>query len=226
MTFRGASRLGLIGGTFNPVHLGHLRAAEEISEYLELDRVVFMPAYRPPHKPGANLASFEHRLTMLNLAVEGQPLFCVSDLESSLSGPSYTVNTLRVVADKLDEGTTLFFLVGFDSFQSVGKWHENLELFKLASFVVFRRPGLGSELASVRDLLVQVLSREAETATEADGQNGLLTFPGFKPVYYYSDCTLEISSTDLRKRLDVGTSVRYLVPASVREYIEKNALYH
>jgi nicotinate-nucleotide adenylyltransferase len=215
-----------MGGTFNPVHLGHLRAAEELSERLGLDRVVFMPAFEPPHKPGQNLASFGHRLTMLNLAVEGQTHFVVSDLESHLPGPSYTFRTLRDVAGRLDKGCDLFFMVGFDSFRTVGKWHESRELFNMASFAVFRRPGLGSDLSSIGDVLSGILGQPMETNPDIGGAGGVLKFPNSRPVYYFSDCLLEISSTDLRNRLDTGTSVRYLVPDKVREYIVTNALYH
>ncbi|MDR2302170.1 MAG: nicotinate (nicotinamide) nucleotide adenylyltransferase [Deltaproteobacteria bacterium] len=226
MTFSGALRLGLMGGTFNPVHLGHLRAAEELTEYLNLDRVVFMPSHKPPHKPGLNLASFDHRLTMLKLAVAGQPLFMVSDLESALPGPSYTVNTLRAVSEKLDANGELFFMVGFDSFQTLSKWYRHEELLKLASFSVFRRPGLGSELSSVGELLTKLLGPPLETQVDPTGRSGAFLFPNVKPIHYFADCLLEISSTDLRKRLDLGTSVRYLVPEKVREYIAVNALYH
>jgi nicotinate-nucleotide adenylyltransferase len=215
-----------MGGTFNPVHLGHLRAAEELAEYLSLDRVVFMPAYKPPHKPGLNLVSFDHRLTMLNLAVEGQPIFRVSDLESRLSWPSYTVNTLKAVTERLDPGGELFFMVGFDSFRTVGKWHGHEELLGLATFSVFRRPGLGSELASVSEVLAKFLGPPSETLVDADGRGGTLIFPKVKPVRYFADCLLEISSTDLRHRLDMGASVRYLAPDQVREYIALHALYH
>ncbi|MDR2301422.1 MAG: nicotinate (nicotinamide) nucleotide adenylyltransferase [Deltaproteobacteria bacterium] len=226
MTFSGARRLGLMGGTFNPVHLGHLRAAEELTEYLNLDRVVFMPSFKPPHKPGLNLASFDHRLTMLKLAVEGQPIFAVSELESALPGPSYTVNTLKAVSEKLDPGGELFFMVGFDSFQTLSKWYLHDRLLGLASFSVFRRPGLGSELASVGEILTKLLGPPLEVKVDSAGRSGSFVFPNAKPIHYFADCLLEISSTDLRKRLDLGTSVRYLVPEKVREYIAVNALYH
>jgi nicotinate-nucleotide adenylyltransferase len=215
-----------MGGTFNPVHLGHLRAAEELSEYLGLDRVVFMPARQPPHKPGQNLAAFGHRLTMLNLAVEGQPIFRVSDLEGTLPGPSYTRNTLLEVAARMDPGGELFFMVGFDSFRTVPHWHRGRELMALASFSVFRRPGLGSELSSVQDVLSGFLGPPEEIRVDPAGRGGTLIFPNARPVHYFAECLLEISSTDLRHRLDQGSSVRYLVPEEVRRYIAENALYH
>jgi nicotinate-nucleotide adenylyltransferase len=163
---------------------------------------------------------------MLNLAVEGQPIFRVSELEGDLSGPSFTVNTLKAVSGLMDVGAELFFLVGFDSFRSVGHWHGYADLFRLASFAVFRRPGLGSELSSVCDILTDILGPDPEIIIDAGGCSGQFVFPGAKPIYYYADCLLEISSTDLRNRLDLGTSVRYLVPESVREYIINNSLYH
>ncbi|MDR1297512.1 MAG: nicotinate-nucleotide adenylyltransferase [Deltaproteobacteria bacterium] len=224
MTFRGAGRLGLMGGTFNPVHLGHLRAAEEIAEHLGLDRVVFMPAAFPPHKPGLNLAGFADRLEMLRLATRGRDLFAVSDLELGLPPPSYTSNTLREVGRLTDPGCELFFLVGFDSFRTVGRWRGGPELFGLASFVVFRRPGRSSGLASVAGVLKKFLPGPGETRPGPDGC-GTLAWPGLLPVRYYGGCRLEISSTDLRDRLAGDKSVRYLVPDSVRDYLDEKSLY-
>jgi nicotinate-nucleotide adenylyltransferase len=224
-TFQGVQRLGLMGGTFNPVHLGHLRAAEEIAEFLSLDRLIFMPAAFPPHKPGLHLASFEERLHMLNLAVSGQPAFAVSDLEGRLTRPSYNSNTLREVLKRIDDQASLFFLVGFDSFRTVSHWHEHQELFKLASFVVFRRPGLGSGLNSVRAVL-RFLGSDPDVSRIPGGLGGTLNWPGYRPIHYYFGCRLEISSTDLRHRLTEGQSVRYLVPDSVREHIAEKSLYH
>jgi nicotinate-nucleotide adenylyltransferase len=160
------------------------------------------------------------------LAVEGQPAFRVSDLEASLSKPSYTVNTLREVAGRLDEGCELFFLVGFDSFRSVADWRGGLELFGLASFAVFRRPGLGSELASIARIMTDLLGSAPEILAGPGVGNGRLALPGLRSVHYYAECVLEISSTDLRNRLDIGASVRYLLPDKVGEHIAKHALYH
>jgi nicotinate-nucleotide adenylyltransferase len=163
---------------------------------------------------------------MLNLAVEGQPIFAVSDLERDLPGPSYTANTLKAVNERLDPGAELFFMVGFDSFRTVGHWHGRDQLLRLASFSVFRRPGLGSELSSVGEVLRAFLGPPTEIRPDPSGRGGTLIFPNAKPIHYFADCLLEISSTDLRNRLDQGTSVRYLVPEKVRLYIAENALYH
>jgi nicotinate-nucleotide adenylyltransferase len=225
LIFRNVTRLGLMGGTFNPVHLGHLRAAEELTERLRLDRLIFMPSAAPPHKPDSNLVGFDERLHMLRLAVQGQDKFVVSDLENSLTKPSYTANTLRVVSGMTDPGCRLFFLVGFDSFRTVAQWRDCSDLFRLASFAVFRRPGLGSGLDSVKEVLTPFLGAEPDVELDPDGWGGSLVWPGFQSVLYYSGCTLEISSTDLRQRLEEGHSVRYLVPDLVREHIVGHRFY-
>jgi nicotinate-nucleotide adenylyltransferase len=210
-----------MGGTFNPVHLGHLRAAEEIAEHFRLDQVVFMPAAQPPHKGRDELASFADRLAMLTLAVADQSAFAVSDLEGRLPSPSYTVNSLKAAAAELDPETRLFFLVGYDSFRTVAHWRDHLELFKTASFMVFRRPGVRGSRAALGQLLEEALGRPVRWSEESESYAA----EGFEPIHYYRGGRLEISSTDLRKRLTAGLSVRYLVPNPVVEYIAEHGLY-
>jgi nicotinate-nucleotide adenylyltransferase len=210
-----------MGGTFNPVHLGHLRAAEEMAERFALNEVVFVPAAHPPHKGRDELASFEDRLAMLRLAVGDRPLFTVSDVESRLPGPSYTVNTLKAASAELGSDGELFFLVGYDSFRTVAQWRDHLELFRLASFMVFRRPGLRGGRAAMGRLLEDALARPSRWASESES----FFVDGFKPIHYYQGCRLEISSTDLRRRLTEGLSVRYLVPDLVVDFIAGRGLY-
>jgi nicotinate-nucleotide adenylyltransferase len=215
--------VGLFGGTFNPVHYGHLRVAEEIAEGLSLDEVVFMPAADPPHKSPRGLALLSDRLKMLKMALEGQSRFTVSDLEGRLSGPSYTVNTMRALkAERPDLGGPLLFLVGFDSFKQVGLWHEHQELFRLSSFVVFLRPGARGGQAAVGEILNEAAGRGWKWRE----REGSFFHKKYLPVIHFrQDSMLRISSTALRSRLREGRSVRYLVPDSVRAYINKEGLY-
>jgi nicotinate-nucleotide adenylyltransferase len=196
--------------------------AEEIAESLSLAELILMPAADPPHKSGRGLAPFAARLEMLRLASAERAGFVVSDLEGRLEGPSYTVNTLRALRRSLEPGRTIRFLIGFDSFKQVGAWRERLELFKLASFVVFRRPGARGG----RDALGEVLRQAAGPGWRWDEAAESYLRGGLFPVRYFrQESRLEISSTALRSRLAEGRSVRYLLPEAVRLYIEKRGLY-
>ncbi len=210
-----------MGGTFNPIHLGHLRAAEEIAENLKLDQVYFMPAARPPHKSPSPLVGYWHRLEMLKLAVSDRPGFWTSDLENHLPTPSYTINTVKAFKKAWSARTAIFFLVGLDSFMSVPHWHQFRDLLGLTSFVVFGRAGI----SATHDSLREMLRREVEPKIRWNSRTASFTGPNLKPIHYQPGCRLEISSTDLRQRLESGASVRYLVPEPVRIYIEKHGLY-
>ncbi|MDR2443204.1 MAG: nicotinate-nucleotide adenylyltransferase [Deltaproteobacteria bacterium] len=213
--------LALMGGTFNPVHIGHLRVAEEVAEYYHLDQVIFMPSASPPHKMPEGLASISHRLEMLKRATLDQPLFVVSDLETRLTAPSYTVNTIERLSQDVGQSNRLFFLVGFDSFKSIGSWYEYRALFDLTSFIIFRRPGVKAN----REALDKVLTEALGAGYKWSESDQAFFHHKLKPVYFYQDCRLEISSTELRRRLRAGLSVRYLVPDKVRKYIIKHRLY-
>lgn len=220
-SLRPGQRLGLMGGTFNPIHLGHLRAAEEIAEKLKLDQVYFMPSAKPPHKSPSPLVGYWHRLEMLKLAVSDRPGFWASDLENHLPAPSYTINTLKAFKKAWSARTGIFFLVGLDSFMTLPVWHQYRELLSLAAFVVFGRAGIKHGFENMREMLM----RHVDPKIKWSPKNEVFTGPQIKPIHYLPGGRLEISSTDLRQRLETGASVRYLVPETVRTYIEKHGLY-
>jgi nicotinate-nucleotide adenylyltransferase len=215
-----AKRIGILGGTYNPIHFGHLRAAEEIFYHFQLDEIWFVPSAHPPHKNQVTL-DFKHRLEMIKLAIKDRIGFLASDLEIHLKSPSYSVNTIKSISADLDKDVSLFFLVGYDSFKSIHKWHSYQELLALSSFIVFQRPGVRGSCSD----MVRTLSKVAPEWEWDGGQEVFFLPQPYKPVYYYQGCRLIISSTDLRDRLSCGTSVRYLIPESVREYIHQHALY-
>lgn len=213
-------RLGILGGTFDPVHLGHLRAAEEMAEMFNLDQVLFIPAARPAHKQFQARASYHDRLAMLEAAVQGRPGFRVSRLESRLPGPSYTLNTIHCLRRHF-ERAEFFFLIGMDAFLQIDQWHRARELFTLVNFVVFGRAGLemGPEAAS------DLLNRRLNLPYRWQAESRSFTGPGLKDIYYRPGCGLAISSTDLRNRLGRGASIRYLVTGPVLDYIKAKGLY-
>ncbi|MDR1166020.1 MAG: nicotinate-nucleotide adenylyltransferase [Deltaproteobacteria bacterium] len=213
--------IGIMGGAFNPPHLGHLRTAEEAMERFGLARVLFMPTALAPHKGSEEMAPFRDRLRMVELAIAGREGFAASDLEARLPKPSYTVNTLRALAREWGESVYLYFLVGFDSFAQIHLWRGFPEHFKLASFVVNARPTAPGSLELLGERLEKILG--LSPVLEPIGKSYLIA--GMRPVYYFAGTKLSISSTDLRRRLSSGKSARYLVPPNVLEYLLEKGVY-
>ncbi len=213
-----SSRVGLLGGTFDPIHLGHLRAAEETAEELGLDKVYLLPTGSLPHKSGGPWASFQHRLQMVRLGVGGNPVLEPLDLEGRRPGLSYSIDTLRELTRSLGNGTELYFIVGLDAFMKLDTWKEYPRLFEYAHFVIIPRPG--SQPAGVR----QVLSKAGLDIREEPGAE-FQVLPTGKGVALRSCTSMDISSTRIRDLVRAGKSIRYLVPEAVRRYIEEKGLY-
>lgn len=197
------SRIGVLGGTFDPVHYGHLVIAEDARVYLKLEQVLFVPAYQPPHKPIDSYWPFEHRVRMLELAIADNPQFGISLIEERRSGPSYTVDTIQQLQSELGPATQIFFIIGMDSLGSILSWRKPDELLHLCRIVVAERAGYRVDL----------------TALEA-------ALPGLRPRLELIDTPeLSISSTDLQRRIRLGLSVRYQLPPQVEAYIHEHRLY-
>ncbi len=212
-------KLGLFGGTFNPVHFGHLRAAQELAELLKLDRIVFIPAATPPHKETGGIASFEHRMQMLQLAVAGNDLFSISDTENLRPGKSYSIDTVHHFQSAGDSGLELFFITGQDAFDAITTWHDWKNLLRRCHFVVMTRPGYENRGLD-RILPPDIAGRyvyDAGGNVFQDSQGGSILFR--------QTTFLDISSSDLRQRIQQGRSVRYLTPDSVIRHMEANRLY-
>ena len=212
-------RIGILGGTFNPVHYGHLRAAEEVLEIFALDRVLFVPAALPPHKKPSPVISVDHRLRMARLASAGRPGFEVSDVEASRSGPSFTVDTLTHFRKEYGPDAAIFFLTGLDAFLDIETWRNYKDLFKLANMAIMSRPGWDPSGVAMK--LTAAVSRNFAW----DAERQAFTSPGYRPVHFAAVTHLDISSTDIRRRQSENLSIRYLLPESVREYILANGLY-
>lgn len=208
-------RTAVFGGSFNPIHLGHLLMADEMLERLRLDRVVFVPAAAPPHKPASLLAPAEHRDEMVRLAVAGHPGFEVSDLELHRRGPSFTVDTLEALACTGDE---LFLLVGSETFLDLLSWRLPRRIVELARLVVVPRTGSAFD---VEGAAAQKVLREIG-AERFVGPDDAVT-PDTVVVVHAS--SLPISSSDLRARVREGRSLDYRVPEAVLAYIRHHRLY-
>ena len=209
-------KLAILGGTFDPVHIAHLRMALEAAEVEGLDRVIFMPCAQNPFDKTIK-ASARHRLEMLRLATAGHPGFEVSDLEAKLGGKSYTVNTLAKVHE-LHPEAHIKFLIGADAFFHLHTWHQPGKLFELADFIVMARPKSPTwdVLEYMRDALDPRFRETGDGWVRLDGGYGVKRVP---------TTLLSISSTDIRRRAALGLSLAYLVPEAVEDYIKRMSLY-
>jgi len=211
-------RLGILGGTFNPIHNAHLRIAEEARDLFDLDRVIFIPAATPPHKPQVGELSFVSRLEMVRLAVADNPQFGVSDMEGVRGGRSYSIDTLRelLVLYPQDE---LFFIVGADSFNDISTWREYAAIFGLCHVITVQRPG--STITSLAKALPVAIAGDfcydsaAKRLNHSSGHS----------VYALDGVLLDISSSHIRHLVNNGRSIRYLLPDAVEHYIKEQRLY-
>ena len=195
MTRRRRQRIGLLGGTFNPVHIGHLLIAQDALEQLELDGVTFIPCAAPPHKAAPNLASGPHRLAMLRWAVRGQRAFRVDDIELRRGGVSYSVDTVTELKRR-NPDTEFYFIIGADSLDELHRWKEIGRLAEMCEFVAVARPGckLRRAYRQARCRLVQ-------------------------------GHACDVASREIRERVARGAGIRYLVPETVLRYIARHKLY-
>ncbi len=211
-------RLGLLGGTFNPIHFGHLRAAEEIREKIRLDRITFIPSALPPHKKVEPPITVADRLEMVRRAVAGNPFFEVSEIEIRRPGLSYTVETLRHFQRSAGAETELFFIVGMDAFLEINTWESYKELFQLSHFVVLERPGTPHALE-------KFLADNISPDYRPDNEKRRYLHHELRAVFFQAVTSLDISSTKIRDLVKEGCSIRYLVPRVVEEYIINKGLY-
>ncbi|HEX7512180.1 MAG TPA: nicotinate-nucleotide adenylyltransferase [Candidatus Methylomirabilis sp.] len=222
-------RIGIMGGTFDPIHLGHLRAAEEIYWAFGLDRIIFVPAARPPHKEEVVAASAMHRYEMVSLATVFTPYFTVSPIELQREGKSYSVETVREFQRLSGPDTNLYFVVGVDAFLEMSEWREAKELLTLARVIVTARPGW--HLDEVEHLLAPEQRRLLGHPTfkylkvsEVDPER-VEEAPAPRQVLLVEVVSLDIASREIRQLVEEGRSIRHLVPDTVAAYMAKNRLY-
>jgi nicotinate-nucleotide adenylyltransferase len=219
-------RIGLFGGTFNPVHFGHLRAAVEIRERFRLGQVYLIPSAIPPHKAQAGIAGPLDRLEMIRLAVGNVSDFVVSDVELMRSGPSYTIDTLSFFADVLPKTDQCFLIIGLDAFLEFHTWKDFMGILIRIPLIVMGRPGaydprkFSDMLPAVADYL-DVLA----PGYDYDRRQSVFVHPEFQPVYLVGVTSLDISSSDIRSLVRKGRSIRFLVPETVSNFIVSKGLY-
>jgi len=198
------NKVGIMGGTFNPVHNGHLFLAEHAYEQVGLDYVLFMPTMNPPHKTRTDIISAEHRLNMVKLAIKNNPNFKLSDLELKRPGLTYTSDTLKILKEN-EPDNELYFIVGADSLMMITTWHEPQTIFSLSTLVVGER----------KDYPAEKLKEQADYLEKT--YNGKIIFLDMP--------NIEISSENIRERIAENKTIRYYVPDDVLEYIKLNKLY-
>jgi nicotinate-nucleotide adenylyltransferase len=201
-----ALRLGILGGTFDPPHIGHMLMAQDAMDSLSLDGVIFVPAGQPPHKDSATISPASHRLKMLRHASAWNPAFTVDDLELNAQGKTYTIDTLQALRTK-HPGAELFFLIGSDSLADLQGWMRIHELLPLCRFITYARPGqcmqkIRTQVAKLPDPWATQLLQDIQLGHE-----------------------INVSSSEIRQRVSAKQSIRYLVPAEVEGYIERHELY-
>ena len=198
------ARLGIMGGTFDPIHVGHLACAEQVRDVFELDGVVFMPAGDPWMKRGRSISAAEDRFAMVKAAVEDNPFFDASRLEIDRAGETYTVDTLRALRAHYPDNVELYFISGADAMHRILEWRDATELARMARLVAVSRPGY--EIDDAR-------------------RRYMLTHAAIRHVSVIEATALAVSSTDLREKVRSGRSIRYLVPQVVADYVENHGLY-
>jgi nicotinate-nucleotide adenylyltransferase len=212
-------RIGLFGGTFDPIHWGHLRSAEEVGETFDLDRILFIPASIPPHKRGQTATPTRDRLQMVRLAAAKNPRFRVSTVEIARPGISYSIDTIRHFAEAKGKGDSLFFIIGLDAFREIGSWKNFTEIFPLCDFIVTSRPG-SKESDPLRGTGVAVKKLFCYDQKSRNYKH----WSGTR-IFFIKLTDIAISASGIRERVKEGKSIRYLVPSEVETYIKKQGLY-
>ena len=215
-----SERIGILGGTFDPIHCGHLEAAIAARDALHLDAVRVLPARVPPHRAIEPVASPFHRFAMAALAVNGIDGLLASDAELCASGPSYTANTLDRLRGTGVDGLQIFFITGADAFAEIATWHRYPEVLDLAHFVVVSRPGHAME--DMRRRLPALSARMRSARGVMESGVSVLRNPS---ILLVETATPDVSSTGIRERLRRGETVSGLVPAAVERHIEQHGLY-
>ncbi len=197
-------KIGIMGGTFDPIHYGHLMTAEAVRDEYQLEHVIFIPAATPPHKKQSGLTPAFHRYNMTLLATCSNPYFSVSDIEMNRRGPSYTIDTIKQLKELYGTQAEFYFITGADAVQGLPTWHRIEELLKLCHFIAATRQGCLPDVDAIKDYFGEL---------------------GRKKIHRLATPELQISSTDIRRRLKMNYSIKYILPDAVEQYIKKEHLY-
>jgi nicotinate-nucleotide adenylyltransferase len=219
-------RIGLFGGTFNPIHLGHLRTALEVKETFSLDRIYLIPSAIPPHKTTVGVADAKDRFEMIRLAISDYEEFVVSDVELDRPGPSYSIDTVHYFQSEFSENTELFLIMGLDAFLEIDTWKAYQELFDLVPSIVMNRPEeMEINEGRAQDLLDNFLKAKISDDYSFCRSKNRYGHETKQPVFLATVTLLDISSSKIRQNIKQGKSIQFLVPERVARYIETKGLY-
>lgn len=219
-------KIGLFGGTFDPIHLGHLRAIKEVSESFGLSKTYLIPAALPPHKPNQDIATAKDRLEMIRLAVGSMAAFEISDIELHRSGPSYTIDTLKHFMSKISDRDQAYLIMGLDAFLEIDTWKAYLEIFTLVPVIIMARPSYGVGcIESPWDKVADFIGRKISAQYHCNGIEARHASEHYQPIHFIDVSLLDISGTRIRDFIRQGKSIQFLVPEKVELYIHQQGLY-
>lgn len=216
-------KVGLFGGTFNPIHLCHLTVARQVRDRLALDRILFIPSNDPPHKPTTDLAAARHRVEMVRRAVADDPAFSVSEIETQRPGKSYSIETVRALLER--HGPALYFILGLDAFRDFPDWREPAELLRLCHLVVASRPGSFFHTLGAMPLLPTIDPGALKGLDRGTTDRLDIPLPGGRTLFLLALPPCDASASEIRSRLRRHEDVSKVLPASVHSYIIQFGLY-
>ena len=219
-------RIGLFGGTFDPIHRGHLWAASEVIKRFNLDQIILIPAALPPHKTTGLVAKADERLEMINLAIADITGLTVSDVELNRPGLSYTIDTIRHFKYSLVKGASMYLIMGLDAFLEIHTWKSHQDLLQEIAFIVITRPD--DDYADAQQgwrILETYLKSTLSSDSQFDAEHACYTLEGKQPVYICDIQALDISSTKIREMISKKQNIENFVPPGVADYIRLKGLY-
>ena len=219
-------RIGLFGGTFNPIHRGHLWAASEVIKRFNLDRIFLIPAALPPHKTPGPVAKADDRLAMINLAIADLAGLTVSDVELNRPGPSYTIDTIRHFKHTLAKDARIYLIMGLDAFLEIHTWKSHQDLLELIAFIVMARPA--EDYSDARQgwrILETYLGSTLSADNQFDAKHACYILEGKQPIFICDINALDISSTEIREKVKRKQSIENFVTSEVAEYMRLKGLY-
>jgi nicotinate-nucleotide adenylyltransferase len=220
------ANIGLFGGTFDPIHLGHLKTVVEVKDRFQLETVYLIPAAQPPHKTDRAIAPPANRMAMLNIAVANLDGLAVSDAEINRSGLSYSVETVDEFRQRFNGTANLFFILGLDAFFEIHTWKAYRHLFELVAFIVMSRPGSGSgQSPPARETLQAFLDARISNGYVFESETDGFRHPDLQPVRLFAATPVDISSTGIRKKIMRQQPFEHLLPEGVAAYIRRKGLY-
>jgi len=223
-------RVGLFGGTFNPIHNGHLQVAKELKDGFPLDKIIFIPSAIPPHKETEDVASAQDRLRMLDIAISANPVFAesfsISDIELQRSGPSYTIDTVSEYLLQSTDKKQSYLIMGMDAFFEIDTWKSYHDLFQIIPFIIMSRPGKIQNAATGNEKTLEAfIQSHISSSYRYFPMEKICKHPDKKPVYYFHVTPIDISATNIRLLIKKGTPIQSMLPPGVMDYIKLKGLY-